>query len=61
MDDIDIPDVRRFENGLREFFASRHPGLLTEIRDTGKLPEAETVDAAINEFKETFEGSGAEE
>ena len=61
MDDIDIPDVRRFESGMRQFFASRHPGLLTEIRDTGKLPEAETVDAAINEYKETFEGSGAEE
>jgi hypothetical protein len=46
---------------LRQFFVSRHPGLLSEIRDTGKLPEAETVNAAINEFKESFERSGAEE
>jgi F-type H+-transporting ATPase subunit alpha len=61
MDDIQIADIRRFEDGLRQFFVSRQPGLLGEIRDTGKLPEAETVDAAINEFKETFERSGAEE
>ncbi len=61
MDEIDIADIRRFEDGLRQFFVSRHPGLLTEIRDTGKLPEAATVDAAINEFKETFEGSRVEE
>ncbi|HEY4607223.1 MAG TPA: F0F1 ATP synthase subunit alpha, partial [Acidimicrobiia bacterium] len=61
MDDVIIPDVRRFEDGLREFFRSRHPGLLSEIRDTGKMPETETVNAAIAEFKESFEGSGVEE
>jgi F-type H+/Na+-transporting ATPase subunit alpha len=61
MDDIGIADVRRFEEGLRAFFISRHPGLLSEIKDTGKLPEVETVDAAIDEFKESFERSGSEE
>jgi F-type H+-transporting ATPase subunit alpha len=61
MDDVDIADIRRFEDGLRGFFRSRHPGVLTEIKDTGKMPEAATVDAAIAEFKETFEGSGTEE
>jgi F-type H+-transporting ATPase subunit alpha len=61
MDDIAIGDVRRFEDELREFFQSRHPGLLAEIRDTGKLPATEAVDGAIAEFKETFEGSGVAE
>jgi F-type H+-transporting ATPase subunit alpha len=61
MDDVAIGDIRRFEGGLREFFRSRNPGLLTEIRDTGKLPSEEAVAGAIAEFKETFEGSGAEE
>jgi F-type H+-transporting ATPase subunit alpha len=61
MDDIAIGDVRRFEDELREFFRSRYPGLLTEIRDTGKLPATEAVDGAIAEFKETFEGSGVAE
>jgi F-type H+-transporting ATPase subunit alpha len=61
MDDVAIGDIRRFEEGLREFFRSRNPGLLTEIRDTGKLPSEEAVAGAIADFKETFEGSGAEE
>ena len=60
MDDIAIADVRRFEEGLRAFFISRHPGLLSEIKDTGKLPEVEIVNAAISEFKESFERSGSE-
>ncbi len=60
MDDIAIADVRRFEEGLRAFFISRHPGLLSEIKDTGKLPEVEAVNAAISEFKESFERSGSE-
>jgi F-type H+-transporting ATPase subunit alpha len=61
MDDIPISDVRRFEDGLREFFRTRQPGLLTEIRDTGKLPGEAIVEAGIAEFKETFEGSRTEE
>ncbi len=61
MDDVAISDIRRFEDELRQFFRSRHPGLLAEIRDTGKLPAVDAVDAAIAEFKETFEGSGVEE
>jgi F-type H+/Na+-transporting ATPase subunit alpha len=61
MDDVPIADIRRFEEELREFFRSRHPGLLSEIRDTGKLAEGDEVPNAIAQFKETFEGSGVEE
>jgi F-type H+-transporting ATPase subunit alpha len=61
MDKVALGDVRRFEDEMRAFFRSRHPGLLAEIRDSGKLPEAETVDAAMSEFIETFEGSKVEE
>ena len=61
MDNVALGDVRRFEDEMRAFFRSRHPGLLAEIRDSGKLPEAETVDAAMSEFIETFEGSKVEE
>ncbi len=61
MDDVAISDVRRFEDELREFFRTRQPGLLTEIRDTGKLPEAATVEAAFTEFKEAFVASGSGE
>jgi F-type H+-transporting ATPase subunit alpha len=61
MDDVTIGDVRRFEDELREFFRSRHPGLLAQIKDTGKMPEGDDVESAIADFKAAFEGSGAEE
>jgi hypothetical protein len=46
---------------LREFFRSRHPGILSQIKDTGKMPEGDEVENAIADFKAAFEGSGAEE
>jgi F-type H+/Na+-transporting ATPase subunit alpha len=61
MDAVDVGDVRRFEDELREFFRSRHPGILSEIKDTGKMPEGDEVETAIADFKAAFEGSGAEE
>ena len=61
MDDVTIRDVRRFEDELRDFFRSRHPGLLAQIKDTGKMPEGDDVESAIADFKAAFEGSGAEE
>jgi F-type H+-transporting ATPase subunit alpha len=61
MDQVALGDIRRYDEELRQFFRSRHPGLLSEIRDTGKLPEVETVNAAIGEFNESFEGSKVEE
>ena len=61
MDQVALGDIRRYDEELRQFFRSRHPGLLSEIRDTGKLPEVETVNAAIAEFNESFEGSKVEE
>ncbi len=61
MDDVTIGDVRLFEDELREFFRSRHPGLLAQIKDTGKMPEGEDVESAIADFKAAFKGSGAEE
>jgi F-type H+/Na+-transporting ATPase subunit alpha len=60
-DDVAVGDIRRFESGLREFVKGRYPGLLGEIRDTGKLPESDELVNAITEFKATFEGSGVEE
>jgi F-type H+-transporting ATPase subunit alpha len=61
MDSVAIGDVRRFEDELREYFRSRQPGILTHIKDTGKMPEGDEVETAIADFKAAFEGSGAEE
>ena len=56
MDSIAVNDIERFEDGLRDFFRSRHPQLLEHIRSTGELPDTEELDAAISAFKETFTG-----
>ena len=61
MDDVAIEDVRSFEDGLRRFFADRHPDHLERIRSTGELPDTETLDLAIKSFKETFTGSASVE
>jgi len=61
LDDVDIADVRRFELGMREHFRTRQPGLLNELRETGKLPEGDAIESAMAEFKETFESSKVEE
>ena len=57
MDNVDVDDIRRFERELREFFNTRHPELLSHIRETGKLPEGDSLDEGVKAFKETFVGS----
>ena len=52
MDDVDPSDIAEFEKGLLEYVRSRHGSLLSEISDTGDLPEDELV-SAINGYKAT--------
>ncbi|MDH5420557.1 MAG: F0F1 ATP synthase subunit alpha [Acidimicrobiia bacterium] len=52
-DDIPVEQVVKANAGLRAFVKTRNPELLDTIRQTGKLPEADAMDAAINAFKET--------
>ncbi len=54
MDDVPVEQVQQFEAGLREHIRTRHSGMLDHIRDTGTLPDADELVAAINEFKSTF-------
>ncbi|MFO7300603.1 MAG: F0F1 ATP synthase subunit alpha, partial [Actinomycetes bacterium] len=61
MDDVAVEDIRRFETGLRQFFNDRYSHVLAHIRDTGSLPEAETLVEGIRAFKETFQPSKTEE
>ena len=49
---------------LLEFFRGRHAGLLTEIRDTGAMPEGGALENASAEFKRHFleqHGGGADD
>jgi F-type H+-transporting ATPase subunit alpha len=54
LDDLPVDEVKRFELELLEWFRSRHAGLLTAVRDTGKLPETDEVENAVSAFKEQF-------
>jgi F-type H+-transporting ATPase subunit alpha len=53
-DDVAVSDVQRFEKDLRAHFRGQHADLLQQIRETGQLPDADAVDAAINEVKKSF-------
>ena len=50
-----VEDARRFVEGFIGFLDSRHPDVLTAIRDTGDLSEG--VEVTMNEALEAFEAS----
>ena len=54
-DPVPVPEVRRFETELREYFRGNHPELLAEIRETKKLPDTSALDQAIGAFLEGFD------
>ncbi|MEI2698328.1 MAG: F0F1 ATP synthase subunit alpha [Microthrixaceae bacterium] len=57
LDGVDIADVRAFEDGLLEWFRTRHADQLETIRTTGKLADEAAFEAAIKAFAEQFQGS----
>jgi F-type H+-transporting ATPase subunit alpha len=54
LDDVPVPDVRRFEDELHEWVRTRHGAVLEEIRTKGTLPEEE-LKAAVVAFKAQFQ------
>ncbi|MFN8037042.1 MAG: F0F1 ATP synthase subunit alpha [Acidimicrobiia bacterium] len=54
LDDLDVGDVRRFEDELLAYVRSRRADVLTTIRNTGALPEGDALEGAVNDFKATF-------
>jgi F-type H+/Na+-transporting ATPase subunit alpha len=59
LDDIPVPDVRRFEAELYEYVRSRHGDLLAGIRDDGTLGDerAAELEAAVDAFRQQFRPS----
>jgi F-type H+-transporting ATPase subunit alpha len=53
MDDVPVAAVNEFELGLREWFRTRHSGLLRLIADTGELPPTAELEAAITAYKQS--------
>jgi F-type H+-transporting ATPase subunit alpha len=60
LDDVPVDLVQRFERELLEWMRGRHGGLLTEIRDTGALPEGGALERAVADFKTDFLAGVAE-
>ena len=54
LDDIPVGEVRRFESELYDWMNGRYSGLLAEIRDSGRMPEGDSLKAAVDEFHTTF-------
>lgn len=57
MDDVAVEDIQRFESEMIAAVRASHNELLQTIVDTKDLPDADAMNAAITEFKATFEPS----
>ena len=54
LDEVPLADVRRFEAELLEFMRSQHSGLLTAIRDTGKIDDESQFETTVKSFASRF-------
>jgi F-type H+-transporting ATPase subunit alpha len=56
LDSVPVADIGRFEREFLEYLRRNQEGILTEIRDTGKLPDetAERLASVVEEFKKEF-------
>jgi F-type H+/Na+-transporting ATPase subunit alpha len=61
LDDIPVGDVRRFEEGLREYLRDRHADLLEDLHEDGELPEdrIERLNKAVDDYADSFSPSEA--
>ncbi len=59
LDNVPVPDVRRFERELLEFMETSHPEVLEHIRDQGTLPDdvENQLRDAVSEFARRFRTS----
>ncbi|MDH5373072.1 MAG: F0F1 ATP synthase subunit alpha [Acidimicrobiia bacterium] len=55
MDSTPTETVEDFESALMDYMRTRHGQMLDGIRETGALPDIETLVAAISEFKDIYE------
>ncbi len=54
LDAVEISEVGRYESELLEWFHSRHADIMAGIRDTGKVPDEEALEAALGAFTDQF-------
>ena len=54
LDDIPVEDISRFESEYYTWLEHNRKEILDTIRETGKLPDEEEFNTAIEDFKKTF-------
>ena len=59
LDSIPVNSILDFEAQLFEYLETNHSDLFATIRDTKDLPDADKLDGAIQEFKDIFDASAA--
>ena len=59
LDSIPVNSILDFEAQLFEYLETNHSDLFATIRDTKDLPDTDKLDSAIQEFKEIFDASNA--
>ena len=59
LDSIPVNSILDFEAQLFEYLETNHSDLFATIRDTKDLPDANKLDGAIQEFKDIFDASAA--
>ncbi|MEU8802744.1 F0F1 ATP synthase subunit alpha [Spirillospora sp. NPDC048819] len=62
LDDVPVADIRRFEREFLDYMEREESGMLTSIRETGKLSDdgLTSLKNAITEFKKGFQTSEGE-
>jgi F-type H+-transporting ATPase subunit alpha len=63
LDPVPVPEVRRFEDELLDWFRGRHRDILDGIRESGKIADEDAFKAGIKGFSEQFAwetGDGAD-
>jgi F-type H+-transporting ATPase subunit alpha len=54
LDDLDVAQIRPFEDYMLDAFRAQHRDILDDIRTTGKLVDDERMAKAINATKDSF-------
>ena len=55
LDDVPVPDAKRFETELVEYFETRHPDLLNDLRDNNFSDDiVATMKSGVESFKQGF-------
>jgi F-type H+-transporting ATPase subunit alpha len=60
LDDLPVAEVTRFLDEMLAFVKAKHPELLAEIAETGKLPDREALTKVIEEAKRAFAPAATE-